>query len=249
MISRICHLSVLLSLHASLAANANTFDVYLDIEQQSVLPREPVIVTVNIRNSSSSMVEIAPLFASGGDASIEFYVINDKGTNQVLMPIYIVEQVEGGQPNQLLSLSAGQTVSKQFVMGMEWATGSPIFIVGTNWLFCIVNVGDREQLESQPVSLVARMPKTAEEIDMSTIFTDQEALRSLYCSDYLLLTKHPSVVVASIRRIARFDVPLAAYAREALATWKVYEQNARNGKAPDLKARGFDKLGLSEEAQ
>lgn len=49
-----------------------------------------------------------------------------------------------------------------------------------------------------------------------------------------------------MRRIASLNHAIAQRARMALSDWKNYEQEARAGRAPGLKAKGFDRLGLQD---
>ena len=243
MLKRIFGYCVMVLFGAS-SAVAGRLAVDLRVDNGNVLVSEPVAVQVSLRNPGADPVSIAPLEAAGDHPNVVFEVVADAETHRVEKPVLVLEQAEGNRRHKVITLHSGQTMTEHFVLGIDWASEKPIFQSGTNWLVCTVITSSGENVQSEKTRVVVSPPTNEEEVEIQRLLADMETLRSMYATDYVLLVKQPEKVVASMRRIASLHHAIAQRARMALSDWKKYEQEAREGRAPGLKAKGFDRLGL-----
>lgn len=228
------------------SAVAGRLAVDLRVDNGNVLISEPVAVQVTLRNLGEDPVSIAPLEAADDHPNVVFAVLADAETHRVEKPVLVLEQAEGNRQRKVITLRSGQTMTEYFVLGIDWASEKPIFQSGTNWLVCAVTTSSGEEVQSEGQRVVASLPTNEDETEIQRLLADKETLRSIYVADYLLLVKQPEKVVASMRRIAALDHAIAQRARKALGHWRKYEQEAKEGRAPGLKAKGFDRLGLQD---
>ncbi len=235
--------------HCALSAVAGQPVVDLRVVNPSVLMSEPVAVQVTLRNIGTAPISIVPLDAAGDHPNVVFMVVTASKTNRVDKPILVLEHAEGNRLPKAITLNSGQIISEHYDLGIDWANEKPIFKLGTNWLSCTVITSSGEEVQSDIQPVVVFPPTNEDEAEVQRLLADKETLRSIYATDYVLLVKQPKKVVASMLRIASLNHKMSQRARKALSGWKKYEQEAREGRAPELKAKGFDRLGLQDAVE
>ena len=236
----------IIAMFCASSAVAGGLVVDLRVGNGNVLISEPVAVQVTLRNLGEDPVSIAPLEATGDHPNVVFTVLANAERHRVEKPVLVLEQAEGNRQRKVISLRFGQTMTEDFVLGVDWASEKPIFHPGTNWLVCTATTSSGEAVQSEGQYVVASLPTNKDEAEIQQLLADKETLRAMYVADNLLLVKQPEKIVASMRRIVDLDHAIAQRARKALGHWRKYEQEAREGRAPGLKAKGFDRLGLQD---
>lgn len=229
---------------AASVAWSSPLAVNMEIDNHNLLLLEPIEVQVSVQNTGEKPVTITPLSVLGDNPNLVFHVATTAQTNQISKPILLLEQVEGNRQLKRINVSPGQTISESYIIGINWDSEDPIFYIGTNWLFCTAISVDGEEVQSNMQKIIVRTPQNQNEIEVQALMGGRDTLRSLYAPDYLLLVNHPDEIVTAMRRLAMTDQCVAKRASQALSVWEKYEQDAREGRAPGLKAKGFDRLGV-----
>lgn len=208
---------------------ADPLAVELHIHNRNVLMSEPVSLRVVVRNLGSVPVSLAPLSAVGESPNVTFEVVSGTERYPVVNPLLVLEHAEGNHQRTTTAIHTGQTLAESFILGIDWASETPIFRVGTNWLACTVVTLSGVEVQSEKQLVLVSPPKNGDEEEVQRLLSDRDVLRSVYATDYLLLTGQPRKVVASMKRMAALNHSMAEIARKTLNDWKRYEDNALAG--------------------
>jgi hypothetical protein len=229
------------------STRAVAMEVHLQVEEQNLLLSEPLAVNVSVSNTEAQPIQIFPLAAGGSHPNVVFYVITGTGIIQVKEPEFVLLQVESFESPIPMEIQAGGTISRRFLIGVDWAGQKPIFQNGANQLYCVVSNASAQAIESEKRSITVHEPQNQAETVLKSFLENEDNLKCLYTPSYLNYATQPTEIVTTVRGFAASsDTNLAALARQAILLWKEYERRAISGESRYYKQKGFDSLGLQD---